>query len=387
MFNPRELLRAALASFAFAVIGFYIIGGARLRWFRWAAFYPEKFWSLHLSQYFGGRASLSLAGERQLLIVGTMGSGTTATAQSLTALGLEIKHESSDTQVELARDGTVSWAHALRYLAVPSSRRASLLASFCSRARHGAWHAMMYDGGRLGGGFDCKTLGNLWDACWARECRRVADNEIGCALNNPPNCTSPFRKVLLQVRHPLRTIESNVVAFCRGHDDAKAAKGSVQLDTLSLLVPPPPRPTAAHHGSSTHRNNSTAASGIGECARQFGWWWVAYHKWMLPHAHVFYRVEDTTACEILNLGGVIHDEGAPMPVPESAVPRSVALVAQRKCSHNRTLHAHTNSKNANHKNGAKGTTALRRSYADIAAFDPALEAEISRLAKRLGYVD
>ena len=43
--------------------------------------------------------------------------------------------------------------------------------------------------------------------------------------------------------------------------------------------------------------------------------------------------------------------------------------------------------NANHKNGAKGTTALRRSYADIAAFDPALEAEISRLAKRLGYVD
>ena len=43
MFNPRELLRAALASFAFALIGFYVIGGTRLRWFRWAAFYPEKF--------------------------------------------------------------------------------------------------------------------------------------------------------------------------------------------------------------------------------------------------------------------------------------------------------------------------------------------------------
>ena len=38
MFNPRELLRAALASFAFAVIGFYVIGGARLRWVGWAAF-------------------------------------------------------------------------------------------------------------------------------------------------------------------------------------------------------------------------------------------------------------------------------------------------------------------------------------------------------------
>ena len=54
---------------------------------------------------------------RQLLVVGTMGSGTTATATGLAALGLEVKHESSDTLVNLARDGTVSWFHGVRLFA------------------------------------------------------------------------------------------------------------------------------------------------------------------------------------------------------------------------------------------------------------------------------
>ena len=52
---------------------------------------------------------MPLDAKRQLLVVGTMGSGTTATATGLAALGLEVKHESSDTLAERARGAQLVW--------------------------------------------------------------------------------------------------------------------------------------------------------------------------------------------------------------------------------------------------------------------------------------
>ena len=72
-----------------------------------------------------GRPALALTGARALLIVGTMGSGTTQRAAELRSLGLEVAHEASDSREVLCRDGTVSWAHGMRFLLAATSRRHS----------------------------------------------------------------------------------------------------------------------------------------------------------------------------------------------------------------------------------------------------------------------
>lgn len=328
----------------------------------------------------------SLSALRQLLILGTMGSGTTATAQALSKLGVEVAHESSDSLVNLCRDGTVSWAHALRYLVIAADRRESTVSHLCSNARHGAFHHLMFDGGALGGGFGCTARGTMWDSCWENECLRVMRRELGCAALSPSNCTTPFTRALLGVRHPLRTIESNIVSFCRGGDDSSEAAMSIQLDTYNVLMPPPPRPAHANATASSRRTDRTF-TGDGECARQFGWWWVRYIRLVRPVAFATYRVEDTPPCAILKLGGVLPaDSAAP---PASAVPPSTVELARAKCAAaavggrpRRGTAAHGS---VNHRNGAHGHAPLRITFRSLRAVDAQLAAAVSDLARELGY--
>ena len=49
--------------------------------------------------------------------------------------------------------------------------------------------------------------------CWTRECEAVVRTTWGCAARER-GCTMPFARTLLQVRHPLRTLESLAVKFC-----------------------------------------------------------------------------------------------------------------------------------------------------------------------------
>ena len=370
--GPRDLMRAVLAVLALW-LAYAVVGGARLRFLRWCAFYPTKCYQLHGAGWVGGRASMALGEVRQLLLLGTMGAGTTSTAVHLSMLGLEIAHESSDTLIERARDGTSSWAHAIRFLRVAPPRRDAVVTRLCARARHGAWHHIMFDGGRFGGGFECATRTNPpWDACWEAECMRVVGRELGCALADPANCASPFGRTLLQVRHPLRTLESNVVSFCRGRDTLDAARESIQLDTYDVLIPAPPRREGTNHS---------------ECSRQFGWWWVHYIRLLRPHAHAIFRVEDTSPCAILALGGVL-PHPPPAPLPESAVPRHIARRAQQHCAaappsnaSSRTAHHGV----FNHRNGARGQRPFRLTYASLRAVDPALYRAMRTLAAELGY--
>lgn len=53
---------------------------------------------------------------KRLLIVGSLGSGTLQMSRALTALGVEVGHETSDSWNERCRDGTASWAHGIRFL-------------------------------------------------------------------------------------------------------------------------------------------------------------------------------------------------------------------------------------------------------------------------------
>lgn len=59
--------------------------------------------------------------EKQVLIVGAVGSGTARMSLSLMGLGVEVGHEASDSEREYCRDGTISWAHGIRFLRYASS--------------------------------------------------------------------------------------------------------------------------------------------------------------------------------------------------------------------------------------------------------------------------
>eukprot|EP01043_Picozoa_sp_COSAG02_P012019 COSAG02_NODE_455_length_21984_cov_4.049760_5_plen_447_part_00 len=281
----------------------------------------------HLEVFGLGRAALPLSAERQLLIVGTMGSGTTQMSHDLSLLGLEIAHESSDSCETRCRDGTVSWAHGLQYLKLePTDVRSAAVDRLCSKPRFAVWSSSFYDGSQgFNGGRAClRARGHYWDACWADECKRVASQELGCALNSSKQgCTSPFAHTLLQVRHPLKTIGTLVAAFCNGSDTAKSARESTQLDTIDVLLPPPNASVAP----------LVKASGGGQCSLRFGWYWVQYIKMMLPHVEHWYRVEDTPPCRVLMLGGVFQDnywQESTLP-SESRVPLPVAMRARSEC--------------------------------------------------------
>ena len=84
-----------------------------------------------------GRPALPLSGKRTLLIVGTMGSGTTQRAHELRALALEVGHEASDSREALCRDATVSWAHGMRFVGAGLSpaQRELVVSGLCSGPR------------------------------------------------------------------------------------------------------------------------------------------------------------------------------------------------------------------------------------------------------------
>ncbi len=192
------------------------------------------------------RPAFEVSDARQALIVGTMSSGTTQMAHDLSSkLGLEIGHENSETNWSFVRDGTVSWFHGIRFLprpgiddtsasvdiaiplpptdennTAPATETISLKGErlfrysvnlICRELRENmGFHPFMFrDNG-------C-SLRQSWEGCWKEECANLLEQEWGCALKESPSdstCTTPYHKILHQVRNPLNTVESLVTKFC-----------------------------------------------------------------------------------------------------------------------------------------------------------------------------
>lgn len=244
--------------------------------------------------------------ERQLLVVGFMGSGTRQTVRELGRLGLELAHEGSG-----GVHGSVSWLHALRYLEDPAGPNASTLCARPSAAM--AWHPGLLEPGHCPG--SGRTGG--WDACWDAKCGGVLERQYGCELHahaHRARCLPRYRRTLLQVRHPLRTLASCARAFCAAGDARAPAATAPLLRTARALLPslgawaqPPPRAAAP------------------PCAGAFAALWVELHAAMLralPEAG-WYRVEDTPPCALARRAGFL-DAGGPFARSEPAAHASAA---------------------------------------------------------------
>ena len=325
-----------------------------------------------------GRPALELSDARALLIVGTMASGTVQKTRELQALGLEVEHEVSDSGSIRCRDGTVSWAHAMRFFSPPS--RARVIDSLCQGPRFNTWSSAMFDGSP-----QCvRAKDHYWDDCWQAECKRVASSELGCALEDAESgrsCVTPFAATLLQVRHPLRTVATLVRVFCGGEDTAAAAANSTQLDTFELFLP---TPAASPPGTAAGGAAPTDGERRGECTRRFGWMWVSYIRAVRPHATAWFRVEDTNACDVLTAAGVLDANGA---AAASPVPPKVAQQAARGCAELRRSQA-ARSPDAHHgriNSRNVGAQKVVVTVADVQAIDPQLAEEMRTLARELGY--
>jgi len=166
----------------------------------------------------GMRPAVRTNDTRQLLVVGSMSTGTTQVAKDLKQqLGLEIGHEHADATWSFVRDGTVSWFHGIRFFSQPVTHSAlhALCTDFTPQM---GFHPKMFRSSK------CSDR-DRWSLCWARECIKVVSHEWGCA----PSCPTPFARTLHQVRHPLRTMESLTTKFCIG-----GVNGKVQPDFVKF---------------------------------------------------------------------------------------------------------------------------------------------------------
>lgn len=259
--------------------------------------------------------AISLSDPRQVLIVGTISSGTSqVTADWKRMLGLEIGHENSEATWSFVRDGTVSWFHGIRYIPRPGmdtslaykkndkkesgkNTFSSVVNELCREFRPNmGFHPFMFRNGKC-------SLRQSWNACWKNECRDVLKREWGCGLRKIKSssgdrdddaCDTPFQKVLLQVRHPLRTIESLVAKFCIGDD----VEGDVQpafVTFMNALFP--------HHNFS-----------LMSCIEAAGYYVDEYNSALLTAQSQGYlgesfHVEDMTPCAVAELAGFV-DENA-----------------------------------------------------------------------------
>lgn len=86
------------------------------------------------------RPVVHLSDKRQVMIFGAQSSGTSAMASELNLCGAEICHESTDAMDTFARDGTISWAHAIQVL--PFNPNLQLL---CRQPRFQLTHSTQFE--------------------------------------------------------------------------------------------------------------------------------------------------------------------------------------------------------------------------------------------------
>mmetsp|Transcript_15356 Transcript_15356/g.25602 ORF Transcript_15356/g.25602 Transcript_15356/m.25602 type:complete len:404 (-) Transcript_15356:928-2139(-) len=255
-------------------------------YFCYRAYY---FLRLQHPEYLGGmfRPAVALTQERQLLVVGSLASGTVVSAASLNDMfQLEVARDASDTMWHFARDGTASWFHGIRFMERPSDKE---IFEFCmnQKAPKAGFHPTMYRSTS-----NCNERDD-WNNCWARECITLLDQEWGCGLA-VQKCETPFRTTLHQVRHPLRTVESLVTShICVDGMESKVRPAFVVL--LKLMVP--------------------SLETTDTCIEVAVKYVLAYTRAMLSAREqgfiaAMYQMEQATPCQLADLAGFANPETA-----------------------------------------------------------------------------
>jgi hypothetical protein len=283
---------------------------------------PNKNWHL--------RPFLDAQDLRQVLIVGTMSSGTRQVVSDLQQrLNLEVSHEASDASHYLVRDGTVSWFHGIRFFDIDSKNKKpneESIKTFCQYPTpQVGFHPRFYD-------YSVCDASKQWSPCWASACERILQQEWGCARRNPNNCSTfqPFHTTLHQVRNPLHTVESLIAKFCGGNTSSDAWRRSGFPKVYRFLFP--------DDADNTTKDPSPAARPT--CWDTVSQYVIKYSRAMLKAQqdgliHATYSIETTSVCKVAELAGFSS--------PETVVYQPNLNKIQTRCQNT------TTNKNNNHE--------------------------------------
>jgi hypothetical protein len=340
---------------------------------------------------------------RSLLIVGTQSSGTMSIQSKLNDIGLEIGHETADAQWEFCRDGTVSWFHGVRFLprgdiSVKSDAREvnirSSIMTLCAKSWDNmGFHPALYRPPKRGCSYREK-----WNSCWVRECVNILVQEWGCGLLPPSSsggngngvnaCETPFATSLLQVRHPLRIMESLTAKFCVGnvpHSDLLIFVSALFPDSKfrkndSRCLPIVANYVASYYEAmyaalvtsaddSDEEESSSNDSTIVEEKTQ---------KVMLG-IDAFYNIEDTNPCEVMALvdgkKGINEEK---LGINEKK--------RQELCTEGATQSTHQRHSEKRKNQWNKGEK-VKITVRDIALLEPMLAARVMKICRKGGYGD
>lgn len=309
------------------------------------------------------RPAVSVTDQRQLLIVGTMSSGMEEMAADLSdKLGLEVGFESSDTKWKHVRDGTASWFHGIRFLEPLETKDIVVRWSqLCVNYTAGmGFHPKMYNSTA------CSSR-NMWSNCWSKQCLEVLRTEWGCGA---AQCQTPYRTTLLQVRHPLRTMESLVTQFCDGGLNGTVHPAFVTY--ASMLFP-----------DHDYQDDSCIEASANYVLNYYRAMLQARSKGLIAD---MYRVEETSPCEVARLAGLTEPSTT---VYAPHVPRIVEICGDRTSVANQVMEVASvprnklNSKlvSLDWKDLRGGLQGSRRSEGDTT-----VERQIRELTTTLGYI-
>ena len=181
------------------------------------------------------RPYVSMSSPRQVLVVGSMSSGTSQVAHDMSSMfpGFELGHEDSDTLWKFVRDGTVSWFHGIRFFPPPPLAHSpeekegipktnlpwtmnQTAVSLCGVAYSFYTAKSNYGFGPTLFGtpnYTCSFLNPNFKQCWLKECVRIISREYGCAWDQ--SCQTPFERSLIQTRDPWNIVTSLVTKYCK----------------------------------------------------------------------------------------------------------------------------------------------------------------------------
>jgi hypothetical protein len=296
--------------------------------------------------------------------------------QALVALGVEIGHESSNAQDQFCRDGTISWLHGIYGLARPDDAFDGL--ELCAEARHRMLHTPQFETGPC-------SYRRSWSECWRRQCEAVFRKSFGCLRDRDDyRCETPFRRRLLQVRHPLNTVASLVVKYCES-DTSPGSRPHRHLEAvLGAFFPSIPW-----------------GSMEGGCVQILGRYWTEYNARLTAKVHHTYRIEDTSPCEVAELAGFL-DEHAAGAADAPFAPtmrrvkkrcagearrfvRSEGTVGSRIAFTERPGRVDAGRRSRQGKVNRVNRGKVRLVWKDVEAVDPALSLEMRTLARTFGY--
>jgi hypothetical protein len=315
------------------------------------------------------RPALQPQQEHQVLIVG---SEVTENRHVMTGLArslkLEIFHEAVDAQNYFCRDGSVSWFQIMRFLEpLEESSEFGLdsINELCltrTESLVGFFHPKHYDYSKC-------SAREKWSKCWAKECLQIVTSEWGCAWKEDASCTPPFARVLHQVRHPIRTIETLNATFCEKED---------------LMVP-------------FVRLVSTWFPNLNwdklSCLEAMSWYVVQFHKTMLKAreaglVHDMFQVENTSPCEVASQAGFLEGFSA------AYEPNPTRLAKLCQDETNTEAQVQNTFSKIKEKNDGKQQEEDKLTFEDFQGgkhgsqrgpADTSLEDEVRKLVKKLGY--